>query len=439
MEERTVDLIHLIVSIFKKWRSILVLFIIGGMLGAGFSFISNRNAGRTQAEIALIENMQALAESRQQYQDDLKHYENLTVTNLDSENIYIGNLEYYAYNCAEVNLIATKISSILKDAQVRSALSDILQLKDPRELTYLVKNSVTIQYDQSQNADKKNHGFRMEYTVLAGTADETKEVVSLLKDETEKVFNALTAEYSFIWKEISKNVAFGSSEELKQHQDHTKAKLEEQRANYEAAESILTPEEYAIYTTYVLTDKVEQIPEIMFPKNPLKLPVILAVAFAFLSCLWHLIAYFVRPELLTADEASAITKSSVIAHIHQTDGKKCFIDRWLNRLYSCRYPNPVSVSYAAAVLGKLDNTVLLYDENNEALCKLVADITEINSAIPCMPYIGASEDTVSAISGKANVVIAAQISVTLKSQLRRESEICGCHNIPLLGTILLAE
>lgn len=436
-DEVCINLGHLVVSLLKKWRSLLIWILIGGLLGGVWYGISPKNLVRSKEDAALIEQMKLAAMYRGQYEQQKDYVENSAFMKLNAGALYLGNAEYYISNCNDPEHLAVVFHSILTDEGIRSELCRILNISDETELEKMVdirlnihSETVVIGEVGLERIDIQEKGS-LYVSAASENEDWTKEAIALLCSAVTETAEEQKAEQDFNIEQISQRIFFGRSQAFFDTQKAAFDKLEELKKAYYTIENGFSQAEYALYETYILSGKSEELPIVLFPSSPLKKPVLLAVVFAFLACAWYVVQYLLAPTVKTADEADCITRRTLLGFIDESAPAKCVIDRWLNDLETHCFPRAVTVEYAVEAIKKLGQAVVVYDEENAALDVLAKKLGNH------LGLLSQNAQTMRSIQPDTQAVLLIKLNETSKMQIARETALCRQYGITLAGTILV--
>lgn len=436
-DEVTIDLVHFTVSILKKWKSLLLFALIGAIVGGLLHWLpaQQEETVRSREDAVLIEKMKVVATAHTQYGELERYIKYSPFMKLDSQNVFSGSAEYYIPKCEDPDQIAASFHALFEDEVTRSALCGILGISNELDLDKMIWHRSQVKTDLKIVGDMQvelKEKLSIDVGVYAASREQAQQALNLMCDALETLPEKVTPKQKFAMTQIRNNVQAGVVSELRDAQNKLRTELNEAHKAYTALEKEFSEEEYELYQEYVLTGNTSELPVELFPSNPLKKPVILAVVFGFFGCGWYAVAYLLSSEVKTVDEISGITGKNVLGIVHNAVPRKNRIDRWLDTLENRSFPQGVSTGYAAAAVAKLGNAVVLYDEKDQQLCELAREL-----GAPAMDMISRDATTISNIGPDTQVVFLVKIGSTTKMQLQRENTICRQYGIPVAGSILV--
>lgn len=433
-DEVTIDLAHFVVSILKKWKSLVILVLIGALLGAIPQWLpKTEEPERSREDAALVEQMKVAANARSQYEELNRYVKYSPFMRLDSQNVYTARGEYYIPQCDDPDQLSAAFNALFADEAVRQKMCSILGIfneTDLNKMFWAYPSTITdnVIVGEMQVTVKEKMGLHV--GLYAATKEQAQQALDFLCETVETLPKATPGQH-YELTQTSKTIQSGIASGLRSSQNEIRDELSAAHKNYTDLEKAFDEEQYDMYQEYILTGKSDELPVELFPSNPLKKPVIIAFVFGFLGCGWYAVAYLLSGKVKTSDEAASITGKNVLAFIDESAPRKNPIDRWLESLEMHSYPAPVSAAYAAAAVAKLGSTVVLRDEENAEL-KVAAQ-----SLGTSMGLIAQDPQTLNSLNADTQAVLLVKLGTTTKMQLQRECALCRQYGIKVAGTVLV--
>lgn len=435
-DEMTIDLVHFTVSILKKWKSLLILGLIGALLGGVLQWMPNaEEPERSREDAVLVEKMKVAAVSHDQYEELERYVKYSPFMRLDSQNVYSGSAEYYIPKCEDPDQIEASFHALFEDEVTRSALCGILGISNELDLDKMIWHQSRVKTDPKIVGDMQvelKEKLSINVGVYAATREQAQQALNLMCETVETLAEKVAPKQNFTLTQIANSVQAGVVSELRDAQNKLRAELNEAHKAYTTLEKEFSEEEYALYQEYALTGNTSELPMELFPSNPLKKPVILTVVFGFLGCAWYAAAYLLSSKVKTVDEITGITGKNVLGFTNNALPRKNRIDRWLDSLENRSFPQSVAAGYAAAAVAKLGNAVVVYDEEDQQLRELAREL-----GVPAMNMVSRDSNTLSSLGSDTQVVLLVKLGTTTKMQLQQEIAICRQYGIPVAGSILV--
>lgn len=439
-DEVTIDLAHLVISILKKWKVLLVMAVIGALLGGLWHWRSVEEAKGAAAPVEVTAEMEVAAVYRRQYETLLAYTETSPFMKLNSEAVAIGEGSYFLAVNENEEQIAASLASILRDEAVRASLCSILEIEDELDLDKMVYLDKTVSLESQKNGDSSTtiaEGMGLMntdrrslcFTVYAQSKEQAGQALEVLHDAV----MALEKETELRVAQTTQNVRIGNAKSIRNDQNTLVEKMNSAFKNCTALESKFTEEQKALYGVYAKTGDISGYSAAAAVPSPLKKPLIAAVSAVLLACVWYAAAYLLSAEVKNADDVTHITGKRILAFLNEAAPQRNVIDRWLDNLEAGRFPTPVHTSYAVTAVAKLGQAVVVYDETNEDLKKLAGEL----AGVTCVGLIGQDSQTLNRLNRDTNVVFLVKLDISTKSQLQREVSMCHQYGIPVAGSILV--
>ncbi|MDO5400978.1 MAG: hypothetical protein Q4F17_08370 [Eubacteriales bacterium] len=456
-DEITIDLAHMAACILKKWRSIILIALIGCLLGClwqwvpqwldreGANLLSFREGQEdknldklSREDAALLEKMELTAAHRKQYEKQKTYVESSPFMKLKSDHVFTGESVYYLSKCKDPDLMGAYLDAAFNDGAARLELCKILNITDEMDLDKMVrhwtdKKTDTLVIGENQ-LDMVSVKEKMSLTVTVFGAERVRvqQALDFLDTMVLALEESLSENQSFTLTNVSKTVTEGAVPTLLAEQNAILNELNEAYKTYSTLEKELNEEEFAFYEENVVPGKTIAVTGALFPDNPLKKPVLVTVAFGFLAVAWYVVAYLMSGAVKTPDEAVQLTGRNVLALIDSGSPAKCAVDRRLDAMAARSFPAAVPAGYAGAAVDKLERAVVLYDTSDEHL-KKTADAL----GVAAMGLLGQDAKTLAALGRENQAVLLVRLNATTKVQLQREAALCRQYGIPLAGSILV--
>lgn len=440
--EDTIDLLHMAVSVLKKWRGLLLAIVIGGLLGCVWQLLPGESEQAPVEPVKLSDEMYLGKLYHDKFAKSMAYVEQSALMKMDSHNVYFGDMMYYIDDCEQAELVAAYFETILDDEGVRDALCEALQITCRSELPRMAWSDADVDWSTLTVGDtelKRDKGIvKLYFGVMAADKKQAQDALNVLSDAVAKKETELKVEYVFSLSLVNCNVQLDTDEALWDMQNDILEDLDDAYFSARDLEDELTSDERTTYKHYLMTGEVEEsTAEQVQSRNPkisAKKIILLSVVAPFLACVWYAVRYLLDGNVKTADEAQALSKRNVIACVESTVPGKLKIDRWLDKLAGKRLPAGMPAVYATAAVEKLNNAVIVYDEENEHLQKFVQGL---DCDVPAMGLMGVNAESLQKIDRDNQVVMLVKLGETARSQIQQEVVLCSQYDIPLAGVLLL--
>ena len=201
-EETEINLLHMCLTILKKWKSLLLAMVLGLILGLLIGEIK-----KSDITDEIKENNTQLELYQSLYDETEDYLNNSPIMNMESPNVYMGYIDVYV-DCGTDNAKCEKIlQNILNDETFYETIRSMSGLDtDTKYLREIVSSSssssssmaidVTIDSLNNQSRTGKANGDVVTYTVVYDDEAVVNSIVGILNDFIESDISSLNDTYS---------------------------------------------------------------------------------------------------------------------------------------------------------------------------------------------------------------------------------------------------
>lgn len=190
-EEQEIDLWELFLYICRRWRSLVILVLIGAALGLAFGLVKAGNYGKNldmdELHLAQIEQY---ARYVQMYEEQEAYEAESVYLNLNPDAVYQGSVRYYLRVQASDSLIvAQRYDAILRDNSVIEALIEASGLScTPRAMRELVSVTFRELDRQEQILSYEDYPLTVEILAKASgpSAESSQKMLNVLEEAIEQ-------------------------------------------------------------------------------------------------------------------------------------------------------------------------------------------------------------------------------------------------------------
>jgi len=434
-DEMTIDIRHLLIMVAKKWRTLLALVLIGGLLGFGLQLIPKEDTTRTEKDTQLVEKTETAAYWREVCEKRRNYISNSDMMRVNANNLHIGIAKYYVYNCEDADYVMAEFNAVMQDENLQEQLCQTLGITTEKDLSYFAYVTVNKIIETPVKVPNKANLFvsangevpnklDLSVSVAAETNERAKQALTIIQDALAQKAEQMSAAGKCTVEMMSKNLSVGISNRIKWAQVDELKNLNDAYDRYDKC--------------VTLENKFNNKNSSKKPfvgGNPLKLPAILAVVALFIGCAWYGCAYIFSGRIMTRDDLQDFFRIRMLAFIDQKKPAKLALDRWLDRLELSGYPTSVTADYAAAMLedGKPAVLYCQKDAVSEAIAKKMASR---NANIVCMNFAGEDLDSLTNLKSGDCVVLLLRLNETKRVQLEQEVQVCAYKGVQIMGAIL---
>lgn len=458
-EETTIDLLHFAASMAKQWRKLIVWCLTGLLLGTALLFVPKAAAEesqRSREDSALLEQMHIAAQARARYDELNAYVRNSQFMQLNGQTAFTGKVEFYIPSAADPDQIAASYGAQMNSETVRQTLCQLLGITDETDLDKMYWHNTSVR-EETQIVEGTKVGIREKISLTAGfyaaTKEQAQQAVEYLVQTIQTLPEAVSPRQDFTLIEISAGVQSGAAATAQTGQSVSQPTAgtqnnavdlqgmqrivrDELSAAYKTCtdlEKAFDEEQFAIYQEYVLTGKTDELPLELMPSNPLKKPVLITLVFCFVGCGWYAVAYICSGKIKTADQLCQLTRRNVLALVSGAQPKKNGLDRWLDDLQMRSFPAAVSQTYVKAALEKMENPVVIFDQEDPELAAVVKEM----AGVPAMGLVSRDAKTLEQVKADAQLLLVVKLEGTTVEAVRQECALYRQYGLNLAGTILV--
>lgn len=449
-EEATIDLLHFAASMAKQWRKLIVWCLMGLLLGTALLFVPKAAAEeRSREDSALLEQMHIAAQARARYDELNAYVRNSQFMQLNGQTAFTGKVEFYIPSAADPDQIAASYGAQMDSETVRQTLCQLLGITDETDLDKMYWHNTSMR-EETQIVEGTTVGIREKISLTAGfyaaTKEQAQQAVEYLVQTIQTLPEAVSPRQDFNLIAISAGVQSGAAAmsqptagtqnnavDLQGMQRKVRDELSAAYKTCTDLEKAFDEEQFAIYQEYVLTGKTDELPLELMPSNPLKKPVLITLVFCFVGCGWYAVAYICSGKIKTADQLCQLTRRNVLALVSGAQPKKKGLDRWLEDLQMRSFPAAVSQTYVKAALEKMENPVVIFDQEDPALAAVVKEM----AGVPAMGLVSRDAKTLEQVKADAQLLLVVKLEGTTVEAVRQECALYRQYGLNLAGTILV--
>lgn len=437
-DESTIDLVDMLFFLLKKWRSLLVLFLAGVILGGAMSFLPAKQIAPEELEEQTVFNMERAAELRQLYDSLKMANEDSVAKQLDINSVYQGSLKYYVQVEQELNEVRLTYQNLLQNVNLRDSL---WQASGFSGEAVHVDEVAMCQVDlvNDNKGDNSTSELAVNLRVVAGSAEEAGAMLDILRTAAEELNKQLDGKYEdFSADKLDDSVLKTSASSYLDTQKANADKLNTYLTEIQKLESGFSGEELAYYQETYLPEKEEE----EETGSGLGKTVKTLVIGAFLGCViwgvWQLAAYLADGKIKTAQELTDSFGVPLLGRVKMPAGAKG-LDGWLEKMQEKTRPAPVSEEYLGQFLAAMDcgQAALCGDRSQEevkaVMDALLGSCPEFRGA----DFLSGSVEGLNQAKAAGSEVMVIRTGHTKRSQVRRELENSRVQSIRILGAVVV--
>lgn len=190
-EEQEIDLWELFLYICRRWRSLVILVLVGAALGLAFGLVKSANYGKNlDLDELHLPQIEQYARYVQMYEEQEAYEAESVYLNLEPDAVYQGSVRYYLRLQASDSLIVgQRYNAILRDNSVIEALVEASGLScTPRAVQELVSVTFRELDRQEQLLSYEDYPLTVEILAKASgpSAESSQKMLNVLEEAIEQ-------------------------------------------------------------------------------------------------------------------------------------------------------------------------------------------------------------------------------------------------------------
>lgn len=458
--EIDINIKDIVFFLLKRWRSLLIMVVIGAVIGTGVYGIQKKKFEKSaqveavelqqQSLIAAgldkrsIEKINMANEYYSLYQQQLEYMNNNLFAKFDIDHMYVGEMQCYVAAGKNTPKIKNYYSNIIKEDTI---LEEIRAVIDRETDVKYIRDILNAQIADEHGIS----GYMGQEETMGNAAIITYSVWYDDEDVIQNIFDILNQRIYELNKELT--VKFGSYEQdlmgcyiqaVKgtDFLSYKKMDLDILQNYIVSALTIqgqMTEKESDYFERYCLNKesntavKVEQ-----FEESLVKWAGLGVVAMCFCWGVCWLILYFLSGSVKCADEIVQKYNLDLLGYYAEETEKKKGFDKFLSKLKKRYYISGDPLEYIVQSIAFLngEKKCICFDANCPRERRLAEKITEhFHGNLWHMPY-EKPEYLVKARESDG-VILIVELEHTLKTDVRKFVKVCNGYGIKILGIIIV--
>ena len=458
MDEMEIDLIDFLFYLLRRWKSLVVMILLGAILGSAFYVVKTTKSANDvvedyQPDADTEANMKLAAQYRRLYDQQMDYNEHSIVMQMDPNQVYEGTLTYYLAAGEQTRLLGQLYTNVINDENVIAELKKAAGLTcDDQYVKELISCSTsqdTVNESSSlsgsvvNDVEVKVAGEQVSNTVITYQIDYLdKETCEKMTEVLQSAIESATQEYqtmygTYTFDELQMTVAVTVDQKYLDQQRTSATLVDNYLTKFTNLENGFSDIEKTYYETVYL--KAEQKAEEMQPsesengisvKDLVKWLVIGIFGFVVLWGVYYLLKYLLDPSIKTLDEV----KNMQLPIIGQVENKIEHLNL-IERMERKKNGNYDTVEYLAATVESLPEENILFSVNSEAEKQLGKLLEEKVKKVHMTASIQSDADALEQAKFADGVIVCVRKGKTCRKELRRELDVCRMQKIVVLGIV----
>ena len=463
----------IIFYLLRKWRSLIVLALIGALIGAGVCVLKSGGADGAgdDSEIAaledaidldddLIADMELAYQYRIKYRNLLEYISNSLYMQINPDEFYRGILRYYISDTDEAYMAACIYRDIINEEGIYEELAKASGLDcDPRYLYEMI--SVSIENDGAEYSAEEGSYRTPSYAVVTFTVNSVDEesctaMTDLLREKVDEVTEAISEEYGYSLTKLADSVSAVSDDAYQANQNTYITNLNTYHTNYGNLEDEFSDEELEYYTAVYLdgadyeesvsgegtADSQESASGSGIRLGSLIKWAIVGVLLGIVIWgVWYVCIYLMKGWLGGSAEITENYGIPILGRVKDDSKQRKGIDAVINRFCAGFRERPDEMEYVIDTVKSFGcgKTVVTGDTESPAVQTLTGSLSESIEHLSVTFWSNRSISAKKAAKEAGAEIIVVVENRTKRGDLRRELECCNINGIKVLGIICVVE
>lgn len=441
--EREINLLHLMCYMLEKYKSLVVMLVMGAVLGLGVGMIKKQETVESQkaenvtAEVTdyvpikeVMQKMEIAEKYRKLYEQQREYIDNSIIMQLDANNVCEGRAAYYLNCVGDEGEITAAYAAIIENKDVLKGLAEIAGVE-----TTFVREIVSSSYARSSfNAEINNAAGVITFYITHFDKKVCEEMLGYLMEQVE-IFNQQYSEKygKYEFRKVTEVLVERSNTAYIDKQNTNIDKLNKLNNTVVDQEGKFTGNDLIYYqinflnkdidAAYVTNDMAEEkaITEQKKESNEVKnLVIAIGVAFVFWAIFWG-VKYLTDNRIFTKEDAEEYYNFPVIGHVNN-QVKKSLYSKWKKYNFDTE-------EYLKYILKSLENDGVVVSGY---------DGKEVSSDIVCCfeEYLFKNRIAMEKAKEVGNIVIGVHLEKSTYEEVEREVELCMVQGVKIVGMLV---
>lgn len=462
-DEIEINLVNLIFYLLKKWRSLLVVIVLGIAIGgavymvkkpADIEEIAVVPAEDYEAEPDVKANMELAYQYRELYKDQLEYKQNSVLMQLNPNEVYTGVLKYYVSAGNNTRLICELLQNIVNESDLLDEIKKEIQLDcqdqyvkelincwvDWENDPHVSINNMAGDLTENLGTDHNNAMFYCLFTFK--DQDNCEKAIRIIQKRIEQIeqnCQEIYGNYSFL--NVNDSVRMEVNSDVLGKQKNNADIINTYLNNITKLESTFEKEDLSYYEAFYLNKEKEQ-QETVSEGNSGNLVKWLCIGIILACICWagyHIIRYVLDKHIKQVEELKRRYRLPVLGYLDSTHGENRGLDGYIDKLYRKHDMLKDAEDYLQKSIKVLDKERLLLcgDMTNPDIAGLAQKLCSEDSRLKSAGFIHQDGDALMLLKNVDSIILLAQIGRTMNCEIKRELEVCRMKEITIEGVIVL--
>lgn len=462
MDEMEIDLIDFLFYLLRRWKSLVVMILLGAILGSAFYVVkttksSNAAVEDYQPDADTEANMKLAAQYRKLYDQQMDYNEHSIVMQMDPNQVYEGTLTYYLAAGEQTELLEQLYTNVINDENVVAELKEAVGLTCDDQYVKELLSCTTSRDTVDENRSLTGSGSTVNDVQTTVTGNQvvdsviTYQIAYLDKETCEKMTEVLqnaieptTQEYqtmygSYTWNKLQTIVTVTVDQNYLDQQRTSATLVDNYLTKLTKLEDAFSDTEMTYYqTVYLEAEQEAEGVQTSDPQNGISVKdlikwlVVGIFGFVVLWGAYYFFKYLLDPSIKTLDEVKNMN-ISIIGHVENETEHPNLIERLEQKKNG---PSDI-VEYLAAAIEALpgEKVLLCVDPAVEEEKQLGTALEQTAGKLHVVASVHGDADALEQAKHADGVILCVRLGKTSRKELIRELEVCRMQKIDVWGVV----
>lgn len=440
-EDREINLLHLLCYMLEKYKSLIVVLVVGAVLGLGIGIIKKPEPV-VQEEIEdtieeeeyepteeMKEKMEIAYQFRRLYEQQKEYNDNSIIMQLDSNKMYVGRVTYYLSTIGDEGELSAAYSAIIEEEAFLKKLAKVADTESG-----YIREVIGASYARSSfNQETDVAAGVITYSVTHYDKDVCRKVLDNLMEQVEKYHQKHRDKYGeYEFRKVVDVLTTRINSSYVDSQNGHTSKLNSFYSTVVSQESKFVDDDLEYYQIHYLGEKdvaddeetiVQSEAEQTKVNNAVKYFVIgIAMAGFFWAMFWG-VQYLFDNRIHIKEEVERRYGIPVVGYVRDDRKKQNRYSKLKKYIYD-------SEEYLKYVLSSLS-------EDGIVVCNYKGIEISGDKVYCYADYLWKNSQTMEKAKEIGNVVIGVDLGKSTYDEVEREIEMCMVQNVNISGMIVM--
>ncbi|MCD8241951.1 MAG: hypothetical protein LUD73_06175 [Lachnospiraceae bacterium] len=481
--DEVIDLVDLLFYLLKKWKMLLVLLVIGGLLGAGvcaLKAVQTRDAAAAASQTEwsadsydidddVIAQMETAGQYRRLYLSQLAYLDSSILMQLDPNGFYTGKLTYYISAGEDTDLVLSLYQNLINDDTTLEELREASGFDC--ELSYIQELLSCSASDLTELAPERDKQYSSDVNIYSDAAatntvvlkvvapdeESCSAMLAILREKAEELDQQCAASYeNYSAVTVNDSVQETADSAYLTWRNLSMTRLYTYLTNEQKLEEEFSSTELDYYHHVYYTETLENIgstaetsdveaetdtdTKISLSLSGMKKWVLIgAVVGLFIWACWFGLSYLLDKSIRTYGEAKDYYRVPMLGRLNAGSSRAKGIDGLIDSLHSRVKGSSDTIPYVISAINTIgdERTVVCGNVEYEEVQSVMDAFRENCAQLETDDFAGKSVQALERVKEAGREILLVRIGKTKKADVRRELEICRMQQIKVVGMVAI--